>query len=205
MNEYFDGDLPEFVKIEDETYYIRNKCDYRVVRDAIRAIRDHTLPENNRTQCALIIFYEDFNKIKKEHIEEAAKKMLSIISYNTEINENIDEENNFPEIMDWDFDRQLIAPPINRILGYDIRTPGKYTHWWSFIGAYNEIGGDCAFANIVRIRYKIAKKKKLEKHEKEFYIENKKIIDLPREKEEYDNFDDDDILVKLAKERKNNS
>ena len=54
-----------------------------------------------------------------------------------------------------------------------------YFHWWSFISAYYELG-DCLFANIVRIRSLKAKGKTLDKADREFYRENRRIIDLKR-------------------------
>jgi hypothetical protein len=63
-------------------------------------------------------------------------------------------------------------------LGYSVRSADKYTHWWDFMGAYMEIG-DCVFANIISLRNKKQKGKKLEKYEQEFYQENRKMVDLP--------------------------
>ena len=72
-----------------------------------------------------------------------------------------------------------MAPPISRTLGYSVRDAKNYTHWYDFIGAYMEIG-ECTFANIISIRNKKIKGKKLEKYEQEFYRENKKLVDLPQ-------------------------
>jgi hypothetical protein len=53
--------------------------------------------------------------------------------------------------------------------------------------------GECTFSNIVSIREKKIKGKKLEKYEQEFYRENRKLIDLPHkltaEEEEFLNSD----------------
>jgi hypothetical protein len=43
-----------------------------------------------------------------------------------------------------------------------------------------EIGSKCLFASILDIRTKKAKGKKLEKHEQEFYRDNRALIDLER-------------------------
>lgn len=53
----------------------------------------------------------------------------------------------------------------------------KYMHWWTFLGAYMEIA-DGLFSQVLYIRQKKAKGKKLEKWEMEFYKNNKKLIDL---------------------------
>lgn len=164
--------LPISVKIDEKEYAIRNKCDYRVVLDVIEALNDEEMEMQYRIQCALFIFYDDLSGC--QDIQTAVDEMTKIISLgkNEESNENV------PAIMNWEHDFVHIAPPINRVLGYSVRDENNYTHWYDFIGAYKEIG-ECFWANIVSIRNKRMKGKKLEKWEQEFYRENKKLIDLP--------------------------
>ena len=50
-------------------------------------------------------------------------------------------------------------------------------HWWTFLAAYMEIG-DCLFAQIVRIREKRLKGKKLSKEDQYFYRKNREIVDI---------------------------
>ncbi len=165
--------LPIAVEIDGTEYTIRNKCDYRVVLDVIAALNDDELEMENRVQCALFIFYEDLTGCKD--IETAINEMMKIINNGEEET----EQSSKVRIMDWQHDFKNLAPPISRTLGYDIRTPDKYTHWWTFLGGYMEIG-ECVFANIVSIRSKRQKGKRLEKWELEFYKENHKMIDLPQ-------------------------
>ena len=167
-------DLPIAVEINGKSHTIRNKCDYRVVLDAICALNDNELTDEEKVKCALFIFYEDISAI--DDFETAIKEMFRIIN-NGEEDSTTD---NKPQLMDWEHDFKQIAPPISRVLGYDVRTPEKYTHWYSFLGGYMEIGGECTFATVVSIRNKRAKGKKLEKWELEFLRENRKIIDLPQ-------------------------
>ena len=165
-------DLPVAVEIAGQTFKIRNNCDYRIVLQCIEALNDTDLTEDLRVQCALVIFYEDYDLITDA--QTAVNEMFRILSYN-------DQEDNSqqkPVLMDWKRDFHNIAPPVSRILGYDIRTPGKYTHWWTFLGGYMEIG-DCTFATIVSIRSKKLKGKKLEKWEEEFYREHYAQVNLP--------------------------
>ena len=165
--------LPISVEIDGAEYAIRNKCDYRVVLDVISALNDEELEMEYRVECALFIFYEDLTGLKD--IQTAIVEMMKIINLGKE--ETAEEEAK-PKLMDWKHDFQQIAPPISRVLGYSVRDAKNYTHWYDFIGAYMEIG-DCTFANIISIRNKRMKGKKLEDWEQEFYRENKKIIDLP--------------------------
>ena len=165
--------LPISVEIKGKEYAIRNKCDYRVVLDVISALNDEELEMEYRIECALFIFYEDLTGL--EDIQTAITEMMKIINLGEETTE---EEQNKPQLMDWEHDFKQIAPPISRVLGYSVRDEKKYTHWYDFVGAYMEIG-DCTFSNIISIRNKRMKGKKLETWEQDFYKENKKIIDLP--------------------------
>ena len=165
-------DLPLSVNIDGIEYKIRDKCDYRVVLDCISALKDNELTESERIQCALFIFYENVDEIKD--IEKACREMLKIINHGTDSDDSEDK----PPLMNWEHDFKIIAPPVNRILNYDIRTPDKYTHWYTFLGAYMEIG-ECLFSNVVSIRAKRAKGIPLDKTDRTFAEENKKLIEIP--------------------------
>ena len=78
--------------------------------------------------------------------------------------------------MDWEQDYPLLVAPINRVLGFEAREAG-YLHWWTFLGAYMEIG-DCLFSQVVAIRKKKASGRKLDKSDEEFYRRNRKAVDL---------------------------
>ena len=167
-------DLPIAVEINGKNHPIRNKCDYRVVLDVICALNDSELTEEEKVKCALFIFYEDISAI--DDFDTAIKEMFRIINGDEEEEQNSD---NKQKLMDWEHDFQQIAPPISRVLGYDVRTPDKYTHWYSFLGGYMEIG-ECTFSTIVSIRSKRAKGKKLDRWEEEYIREHRKTVELPR-------------------------
>ena len=167
-------DLPIAVEIDGAKHFIRNRCDYRVVLDVICALNDEELNDEEKLKCALYIFYENVAEIK--NLEYAVKQMFAVINGGEEEDENQERS---PQLMDWKHDFQQIAPPVSRVLGYDIRTPNKYTHWYSFLGGYMEIG-ECTFATIVSIRAKRAKGKKLDKWEEEYIREHRKMVELPK-------------------------
>lgn len=176
--------LPECIEIDGVKHPIRNKGDFRVILDVLSALNDENLNEVNRIMCALIIFYEDSKKLKD--VQTAADEMMKFINCGT-----VDESEETPQIMDWEKDFNLLVAPINKNLGYDVRAESKYTHWWTFMSGYMEIG-ECAFAEVVSIRKKRMKGKQLESWEKEFYNENRRLIDLPlnlseEEKELFEN------------------
>lgn len=173
-------DLPIAVEIGGRQFKIRDMCDYRIVLRCIRALNDTELSEVERVQCAIIIFYEDYDQL--EDLQTAVDEMFRIIGYDEAENTG----QNKPQLMDWEKDFRQIAPPVSRILGYDVRTPDKYTHWWTFVGGYMEIG-ECTFATIVSIRAKKQKGKKLEKWEEEFYRDNYDQVNLPTKFTEEEN------------------
>ena len=180
-------DLPIAVEIDGKSHPIRNKCDYRVVLDVICALNDNELTDEEKVKCALFIFYEDISAIYD--FDTAIKEMFRIINGGEEQEENQEQK---PSLMDWQHDFSQFAPPISRVLGYDVRTPDKYTHWYSFLGGYMEIG-ECTFSTIVSIRSKRAKGKKLDKWEEEYLREHRKMVELPKkltaEEEEFLNSD----------------
>ena len=190
--------LPITVEVDGTDYVIRNKCDYRVVLDAISALKDEELEVEHRFECALFIFYEDISLLEDMAKKDKSKYFNTVRCLTEEMMKivNLGEESTVeerrPKLMDWEHDFMQLAPPISRVLGYSVRDEKHYTHWYDFIGAYMEIG-ECTFSNIVSIRSKRMKGKKLEEWEQEFYQENRKMIDLPRrltaEEEDFLNFD----------------
>lgn len=165
--------LPTQIEIDGVVYKITKNCDYRVVLDVICALNDEELDYTAKVQCALLIFYDVQNLSELNNIEQATIEMFKIINYGKE-----EHSTDKPQLMDWEHDFPQIAPPVSRVLGYDVRTPDKYTHWYTFLGGYMEIG-ECTFSTIVGIRNKKVKHKKLEKWEEEYYRENYRDINLP--------------------------
>lgn len=163
--------LPTSVALGGAEYEIRS--DYRAIMDIMVALSDAELTDQERAYVVLDIFYPQFEKIPEEHYEEAIKQCFWFINGG----EAEAETQKKPiRLVDWELDFPRLVGPINRVSGKEIRSI-DYFHWWSFLAAYMEIG-DCLFAQIVNIRSKKAKKKKLDKAEQEFYRENRHIIDI---------------------------
>ncbi len=166
-------DLPISVKINGKQHPIRNKCDYRVVLDVICALNDNELTDEEKIKCALFIFYDNIAEI--DDYDTAIKEMFRIINGNEEQEENQEQKS---QLMDWEHDFPVLVAPINRVLGFEIRSI-DYLHWMSLLSAYMEIG-ECTFSTIVSIRSKRAKGKKLDKWEEEYLREHRKMVELPR-------------------------
>lgn len=170
--------LPTSLNIGGKEYKIRS--DYRAVLDILTAMNDPEIfepgmseKEKNieRVMTMLQILYEDFESIPSNQWNEATKKAKEFIDCGMS-----DDGKPKPRLMDWEQDAPLIIPAVNKVCHQDIRSL-KYMHWWTFISLYMEIG-DSMLSTVISIRKKRKKGQKLEKWEKEFYQNNKSIVDL---------------------------
>lgn len=173
-------ELPTSINIDGTAYAIRT--DFRVVLDVLTAMNDPDLFLMDATEeeksfvrmdTILKIMVEDYDNLPLENWNEACKAVIDFIDCGM-----ADDGKRKPHTMDWQQDARIIIPAINRVQGTEIRAL-PYLHWWTFLGAYMEIG-ECLFAQVVHIRQKKQKHQKLEKWEKDFYNQNKDIIDLKK-------------------------
>lgn len=179
------GGLPEVLKVDGVDYPIRS--DYRNVLQVFEAFADPELEQGEKWIVAIYLLLEDFscaddvfNAIDNGfNINMASEQIVWFISAGHESG----EKKELPTY-DWMKDEQMIFSAVNKIAGVETRQV-DYIHWWTFLGYFNEIG-EGNFSFVVGIRNKLNKGKKLEKHEREFYSNNKKLIRLesPKSKEE---------------------
>lgn len=169
--------LPTSVEVSGKIYEIRS--DYRAALDICVALSDPELSDQDRGVVVLDIFYPDFSNMPVEDYNEAIQKCFWFINCGAE-----ETQQKAPRLVDWEKDFPYIVAPINRVLGqeiraipYDMETNTGGLHWWTFIGAYNEIG-DCLFAQIIRIRSMKARGKKLDKSDQEWYRQNRHLVDF---------------------------
>lgn len=162
MNIY---ELPTGIDAAGQWLHIRNDGDWRMVIDVNIAITDPELDDQERAIAALSIFFDcPIDEIKD--VQAAANGMLQFIS----VGENEENNGQKPRLVDWEEDAGIIISGINSVLGREVRAE-RYMHWWTFIAAYMAIG-DSVLATVVGIRDKVARGKKLEKHEREFKRNN---------------------------------
>lgn len=178
--------LPKIVCIGGKECPIR--YDFRVILDIFEVLNDAELNDNAKCYTVLNMFYVEFDSLAD--YEEALKSCFWFINGG-----NVDsaQKRKQPQLMNWSQDFQYIVAPVNRVLGYEMRSvPYDFdtntggVHWWTFLSAYLEIG-DCLFAQIVRIRDLKSKGKPLDKHDREFYRNNREVIDLKVERTETEN------------------
>ena len=165
-------ELPTSVTIDGRDYSITNKGDYRMVLDCFSALTDEDIPKSFRIEDALIIFYEDINgaedirRVFGDNIEEAVKQMYSFFNCYQPENRTKAKHN----LIDWEQDAQLVCAAVNNVAQTEIRSE-PFVHWFTFMGYYFSIG-ESLLATVVGIRDKVARGKKLEKHEAAFKNEN---------------------------------
>lgn len=163
--------LPVRVEVGGAEYEIES--DYRSVLDICAAISDPELDGQDKSFVSLYIFYPDLEAMPPEHYEEALQKCMWFINGGTD-----EQPVKSPRLVDWEQDFPYIIAPINRVTGKEIRAL-EYMHWWTFLAAYREIG-DCAFAQIVRVRDFLARGKRLDKQDQEWYRRNRHLVDFKR-------------------------
>ena len=161
------GQLPTAVEIDGCSYKIRT--DYRDVLTIFTAFSDEELTDQEKWEVGLTIFYEEI----PQNIEEAIKQLVSFLNRGEE-----EKQGAGKKLYDWEQDEQLIFQAVNKVAKTEVRTI-ESMHWWTFLGYFSEIG-ESMFASVVNIRDKKNKRKALEKHEREFYKNNKAVIDLKK-------------------------
>jgi hypothetical protein len=192
-------ELPITITVNENVYSIRNKGDYRMVLDVFTVLNDVELSEQERILTSLIIFYTEFDDVKRlfacseEELTALTEEMFNFFN----CGQTSPGANTNVKLIDWDNDEQLIASAINNVANTEIRSV-EYCHWWTFMGYYCAIG-ESPLSTVVGIRSKIVKGKKLEKYEQEFRRDNPQYFNWDRrtlqEKE------DDALLQELWNKR----
>ena len=167
--------LPKSALIDGVEHPFR--YDYRVILEIIVMLGDPDLSDSDKAEALLEMFYLYPDEIRD--VKEAVNQCFLFIDHSDRPNVKR------PRLVDWEQDYEYIIAPVNRVLGYEAREveydPAANTgglHWWTFLAAYMEIGGDCLFSQIVSIRDKRARKKKLEKYEKEWLKRNADLVNI---------------------------
>ncbi len=162
-------DLPQSGFIGGKRYPIHG--DFRDILEIFSYFSDPDLPPYLSWQIALALFYE--GEIPPEHTQEAITYLSWFLNGG-----NPEQKSSGPKLIDWEQDRSMIAADVNKAAGQDIRAL-PFLHWWTFLSWFHSIG-EGQLSTVVSVRSKLAKGKKLEGWELEYYREHKKTIDLPK-------------------------
>lgn len=183
-------ELPTSLQVGSKDLKIRT--DFRVILDILKYFNNPEYePDEQWEICLRIIFTDEvFETLTAIEIQEAMQQAMWFIDMGME-----DDGKLKPRVMDWEQDAQIIIPSVNRVVGKEIRAI-EYMHWWTFLGAYMEIG-ESLFSQVLSIRMKKAKGKKLEDWEQEFYRENKHLVKLQQKYTEEEQAEKEKLLRML--------
>jgi len=165
MNAY---SLPTQIEVNGIPYNIRT--DFRTIIDVLIAASDPDMESWEKQQTMFMIMYPDYRDIPGSDYSEACKKAAEFIDC------DMPEGKPKPRTMDWKQDAAIIIPAVNKVAGKEVRSV-EYLHWWTFMGYFMEIG-DGIFSQVLAIRQKKARRKKLEKWEKEFESSNPELVKI---------------------------
>ena len=163
------GELPKSLSVNNVEYDIRS--DFRDILKIVCAFNDPELENEEKIYVCLCILYEDFDSIPKSDYQAAYDAALDFIDHGVK-----DDNKKAPRTMDWEQDENIMFPALNKVAGFETRT-AEYVHWWTFMGYFMEIS-EGVFSNVLSLRNKKAKNKKLEKWEREYWQANKDICVL---------------------------
>lgn len=159
--------LPQSLCIGGKDYGIYG--DFRDVLEIFSYFQDESLPEFLQWEIALGLFYKE--EIPPAHKQEALEKLSLFLSGGR-------EEKPGPKLLDWEHDAAVIVADVNKVAGAEIRAM-PFVHWWTFLAWFHALG-EGQLSAVVSIRSKLARGKKLDDGEKEFYRLHKDRIDLPK-------------------------
>ena len=163
------GILPESLEIDNVEYKIHS--DYRVALLIFKAYRDNKLSDYEKSMVCLKCLFQEMPK----DLNKALEKAVWFLDGG-----DMPKSKQAPSpMMDWEQDQYIIFPALNKVAGYEIRSV-KYLHWWSLLGLFHEID-EGLYSQVMNIRAKKIKGKRLEKWERDFYIEHRELIDIRHE------------------------
>lgn len=163
------GRLPTSLNVGGEDLKINT--DFRIALLIFKALNDVNLNNQDKVFITLDSLY-GIENIPVGHLQDAFDKAKEYLDCGLEH----DDRKPRKKMIDWEQDETMIFSSVNKVAGMETRSK-EHIHWWTWYGFFSEIG-DGMLSSVLRIRQKRAKGKRLEKHEQEFYKENKSIIDF---------------------------
>lgn len=155
------------------------RTDFRDVLYLLEIFAEPDYEPDEKGAVCLRVLYERWEDIPAADQAEALEQAAAFIDGGVPAG----PRHRRPRTVDWRQDGPIILPAVNRVLGRDVRAM-SYLHWWTFLGAYMEIG-ESLFSTVLAIRQKRAKGRKLERYEQEFCRENARLVELqPRQTEQ---------------------
>jgi len=169
------GYLPEALEVGEKLISIN--ADFRNVLTIFEAFNDPELTSEEKSYICLARLYT--STLPYYSIDEAYKKAAWFLNGG-------DIPLSKPEdvrVLDWKQDEAMIMPAVSKAVGtVDIRSM-PFLHWWTFLGAFGEIG-EGLFSTVISLRQKKARGEKLSKSEEKFWRKNKGLCKLTSPEEQ---------------------
>lgn len=162
-------ELPTALVVGGKRYPIRT--DFRDILNILIAMNDPELDREAKAVVILKVMFPGWKDIPPDNIAEALTRACEFIDCGFR-----DDGRGNPRVVDWQDDANLIIPAVNSVAHREVRAEA-YLHWWTFLGYYSEIR-ESLFSTVVGIRLKKRIGKKLDQWEKDFYKENRSIVDM---------------------------
>lgn len=160
------GLLPQTLKVCNKDYAIRS--DFRNILTIIMAYNDKDLSDEEKVFVCLHRIYTNLDQMPKDKETYAA----AIKAATEFIEHRSTNDKPSPKVINWEKDEQLIFPAISQAAGVVEIRDLPYMHWWTFLGAFQNVKPESLWGFVLTIRQKKAMHKKLEKHEQEFFAAN---------------------------------
>lgn len=160
--------LPVTAEIRGRRYDLH--ADFRDILEIFSYLEDPDLPEYMRWRIAVALFYEQ--EVRSEDLEEAIRFLSNFLENGSH------DPKPGPKLLDWEQDAPAIIADVNKVAGQEVRAL-PFVHWWTFLSWFHAIGQG-QLATLVSVRDKLARGKKLEDWEKEYYRQNKARVELKK-------------------------
>ena len=127
--------LQTSVSIDQASFKITNKGDFRMVLDCFKALNDRELNQTERIYAALMIFYEDINSLKDitSYADILEQLVIEMTKFFNGGEEDRSTNRKTYKLIDWDKDSNLICSAVNNVAKQEVRAL-DYLHWWTFLG-----------------------------------------------------------------------
>lgn len=145
--------------------------DFRDILQIIACLEDPELPEYIRWQVALELFYKQPIPVHLQ--QDALAYLVRFLNCGKQ-----EEPRPGTKLLDWEQDSAMIVADVNKVAGQEIRAL-PFVHWWTFLAWFHGIG-EGQLSTVVSIRDKLRRGKKLETWEKDFYRENRQLVELKK-------------------------
>ena len=159
--------FPSKVKIDGKDYGLNT--DFRIGLKIMFAMQDDGLTMQEKMIVMLQLLYKEI----PNDLEKAVEYAIAFLNCNEHGKEKAGIS---VTLFSCEKDAKYIYSAIRQSHGIDL--DNEKIHWWKFMYMFLDLNPDCFFNRLVGVRDRKAKGK-MDKADKEFYRQNKDIIDLP--------------------------